>query len=150
MDFPHAYLLAIAALAVYMVGISLMTTQVSYPLYTSVPAGHFVAYHARYNRQIRPVIIAPGFPSFVACVVFAVVRPDAVPGWLGLGVALGGLIALGATVAAAVPSHLRLQRDGFQRPAYHRLRTADAIRTAACMLSAIGLVISVVTAFTPR
>ena len=58
-----AYLLALTVLAVYMVGVSLMTSQVSYPLYAAVPSGSFVEYHRRYNSRIPLVIIVPGFVS---------------------------------------------------------------------------------------
>jgi len=127
-----------------------MTTQVSYPLYSSVPAGAFVAYHARYSRRIQPVIIAPGFPTFLACVAFPFVRPDGVPGWTAALVAIGGLVALAATIALAIPSHLRLQREGFGLRAYRRLRAADGIRTLGCVLSAVLLVWSVFGIFGPR
>jgi hypothetical protein len=149
MDFSHTYLLVLTAFAIYMVGISLMTTQVSYPLYASVPRAAFVAYHARYQRRIPPVIIGPGFPTFLACAAFAFLRPAAVPGWLAGLTAAGGLIALAATVTAAVPSHLRLQRGGFDAGTYRTLRIADVIRTAACALSAGALIAGVLAAFEP-
>jgi hypothetical protein len=149
MDFAHAYLLAITALALYVVGISLMTTQVSYPLYASVPGSAFVAYHARYQRRILPVIIGPAFPSFAGCVAFLFLRPDSAPAGLAALAAAGGLTALAATFAGAIPAHLRLQRSGFAARPYRRLRLADAVRTAACVLSAAALAGCVVTAFTP-
>jgi hypothetical protein len=149
MDFSHTYLLVVTALAIYMVGISLMTTQVSYPLYASVPRPAFVDYHARYQRRIQPVIIGPGFPTFLACVAFAFLRPAAAPGWLAVLVAAGGLIALAVTVGAAIPSHLRLQRGGFDAGPYRTLRIADAVRTSACALSAGALIACVLAAFDP-
>lgn len=149
MDFAHTYLLVLTALAIYMVGISLMTTQVSYPLYASVPPPDFVAYHARYQRRIPPVIIGPGMTSFLACVAFAFLRPPAAPGWLAGLAAAGGLIALAATFTAAIPSHLRLQRIGFAAGPYRTLRIADAVRTGACALSAGALVACVLITFEP-
>ncbi len=134
------YLLALTVLAVYMVGVSLLTSQVSYPLYAAVPAGSFVEYHRRYTGRIPLVIIAPGFASFVACAVLPLVGPPGVPGWAAALVALGGLTALVATVAAAIPSHRRLQREGFRSGVYRTLRRADLIRTAGCILSAAVLV----------
>ncbi|MEV6491963.1 hypothetical protein AB0M20_25605 [Actinoplanes sp. NPDC051633] len=150
MDPSHVYLLVVTGLAVYVVGISLMTTQVSYPLYASVPADAFVAYHARYSRRIQPIIIAPGFPTFLACVVFPFVRPGSVSVWAGALVAAGGVVALGATLSTAIPAHVRLQRDGFTPAHYRRLRTADVIRTGACVLSAAVLIACFPDAFTPR
>jgi hypothetical protein len=135
------YLLALTVLAVYMVGVSLMTSQVSYPLYAAVPAGSFVDYHRRYSGRIPPVVVAPGFVCFLACASLPLVGPPGVPGWATALVALGGLTALVATVAAAIPSHRRLQRDGFQSAAYRTLRRADLIRTAGCVLSAAVLVV---------
>jgi hypothetical protein len=148
--FADLYLFVLMLLALYVVGISLMTTQVSYPLYAAVPGAAFVQYHQRYNRRIPPVIIAPGFVMFLSCMVFPLVRPEPVPIGVGLLVALGGLIALGATVTAAIPSHLRLQRDGFDRRPYRTLRTADLIRTLGCLLSAALLVWSVLQVYQPR
>ena len=149
MDFAHTYLLVLTALAIYMVGISLMTTQVSYPLYAAVPRAAFVDYHARYQRRIPPVIIGPGLPTFLACVGFAFLRPAAAPAGLAVLVAAGGLTSLAATVTAAVPSHLRLQRDGFAAGPYRTLRIADGIRTGACAISAGALIACVLAAFEP-
>jgi uncharacterized SAM-binding protein YcdF (DUF218 family) len=148
-----AYLLALTVLAVYMTGVSLMTSQVTYPLYAAVPAGSFVEYHRRYNTRIPLVIVAPGFLCFLACAtlpaVGALADPDTgadrVPRWAAVLVAAGGLTALVATAGAAIPSHLRLQRHGFQPGAYRTLRRADLIRTAGCLLSA-----GVLVAFLPR
>jgi hypothetical protein len=147
--FSYVFLVVLTGFAVYLVGVSLMTTQVSYPLYASVPAGAFVAYHARYNRRIQPVIIAPGFPTFLACAVFPFVRPDGITGWAALLVAAGGVTALITTLGGAIPAHLSLQRDGFTPAAYRRLRTADAIRTLGCVLSAAVLIGCLLATFTP-
>jgi hypothetical protein len=149
-DQAHAYLVVLTGLAVYFVGVSLMTTQVSYPLYASVPREAFVEYHARYNRRIRAVIIVPGFPTFLAWTVFPFVRPDTAPGWAGVLVAAGGITTLATTFGGAIPAHVRLQRDGFTPSAYRRLRTADAIRTAGCVLSAAALIGCTLVVFTPR
>jgi hypothetical protein len=137
-------------MAMYTVGVSALTTRVSYPLYAAVPAPAFVAYHRRYNRQILPVIIVPAAICFLGCLSLPFLRPAAVPVWVALLIAAGGLIALLATVTAAVPAHLCLQRDGFATDAYVRLRFADRIRTAACVGSAALLVWSMVLAFVPR
>jgi hypothetical protein len=150
MTFAHAYLLTLTALAMYIVGVSALTTRVTYPLYAEVPASAFVAYHRRYSRQIPPVIIVPAFLCFVGCVALPLNRPAAVPIWIALAVAGGGLTALLATVTAAVPSHRRLQAGGFATEVYRRLRAADRIRTAACVCSAALLAWSVVLAFAPR
>jgi ABC-type proline/glycine betaine transport system permease subunit len=150
MDFAHVYLLTLTILGVYMAALSLMTTQVSYPLYTAVPAEAFIGYHERYNRRIAPVIVAPGLPTFAACVAFAPLRPDTVPPWLALLVALGGATALLATALAAIPSHLRLRREGLTPRPYRTLRTADAARTLGCVLSAGALIAALLTSFTPR
>ena len=150
MNVEHAYLLTLAALAMYIVGISALTTRVTYPLYAAVPAPAFAAYHQRYTRQIPPVIIVPAFLCFLGCLGLPLARPAAVPVWVGLLIAAGGFTALLATVTAAVPSHRRLQRDGFDAAAYRRLRVADGIRTAACVCNATLLGWSVVLAFAPR
>jgi hypothetical protein len=150
MTVPHVYLLALTALAMYVAGVSALTTRVSYPLYAAVPAEAFVAYHQRYNRQILPVIVVPGFVCFLGCLAFPLVRPGAVPVWLALPIAAGGLTALLATGTAAIPSHLRLQHDGFAAGPYRRLRAADRIRTAACLGSAALLGWGLVLAFIPR
>ena len=150
MEFAHAYLLALTALALYVAGVSVLTTRVSYPLYAAVPADAFVAYHRRYGRQIPPVVVAPAFAAFLGCLVLPLNRPSAVPIGVALAVAAGGLAGLLATVTVAVPSHVRLQRDGFTGEAYRRLRSADRLRTAACLLSAVLLAWSVVLAFEPR
>jgi hypothetical protein len=150
MGFADLYLFVLTLLALYVVGISLMTTQVSYPLYAAVPSAAFVHYHQRYNRRIPPVIIAPGFVMFLGCMAFPFIRPEPVSTAIGVVVALGGFVALGATVTAAIPSHMRLQRDGFDRRIYRTLRTADLVRTLGCVLSATLLVWSVLQVYQPR
>ena len=97
MDFAHAYLFGLTVLALYALGVALMTTQVSYPLYTSVPTEAFVAYHHRYNRRIPLVVVVPAFVMFVACAALPFLRPDAVPGWIAGCIAAGGLAGLLAT-----------------------------------------------------
>jgi hypothetical protein len=124
-------------------GVALMTTQVSSALYTSVPTEAFVAYHHRYNSRIPLVVVVPAFVMFVACAALPFLRPDAVPGWIAACIAAGGL-------AAAIPSHLRLQRDGFDHGTYRKLRLADLTRSIGCTLSAGLLVWSLLLTFTPR
>jgi hypothetical protein len=150
MTFASGYLLLLTALTMYTVGVSALTTRVSYPLYAAVPAPAFVAYNRRYSRQIVPVVIVPAFVCFLGCLGLPLARPTAVPAWVALVIAAGGLTALLATVTAAIPSHLRLQRDGFSGDAYGRLRFADRIRTAACVCSAGLLLWSVALTFVPR
>ena len=150
MSFAHACLLALTALAWYVAGVSVLTTRVSYPLYTTVPPGAFVAYHRHYGRQIPPVVVAPAFVAFLGCLVLPLTRPPAVPSGIALAVAAGGLVAVLATVGVAIPSHVRLQRDGFTGDAYDRLRAADRVRTTACLLDAVLLGWSVLLAFGPR
>ncbi len=150
MEFPHLYLLALTALVLYVAGVSAMTTGVSYPLYAAVPADTFVAYHQQYNRRIPGVIVVPAFVAYLGCMALPLTVPDAVPAGAAVLIAFAGLTALLATVTAAIPSHVRLQRHGFSAAAYRRLRAADAVRTAACFLAAAGLAWSVVLAFTPR
>jgi hypothetical protein len=145
MPFAEAYLFAVAVLAVYMLGVSLMTTQVSYPLYAAVPAEAFVRYHERYNSRIPAVIIAPGFLYFLACAAMPVLGPDGLPGWAAAAIAAGGLTGLVATVTAAIPSHLRLRRGGFDRRVYRTLRRADVVRTVGCVVSSAVLVWAVAT-----
>ncbi|WP_433729949.1 hypothetical protein ACQP2Y_18775 [Actinoplanes sp. CA-051413] len=53
-------------------------------------------------------------------------------------------------MAAAVPSHPQLQRDGFADRPYRRLRVADRTRTTACGGSAALLVWCVALAFAAR
>jgi hypothetical protein len=82
-------------------------------------------------------------------VAFVFLRPASAPAWLAALVAAGGLVSLIATLTAAIPSHLRLQRDGFAAGPYRTLRVADGIRTAACLVSAGALAACVVSAFSP-
>ncbi|MBU2669119.1 hypothetical protein KOI35_36960 [Actinoplanes bogorensis] len=140
MEFSHVYLTGLTVLTIYLAGVSAMTTAVSYPLYTAVPAGSFVDYHRRYNRRIPFVIVAPAFLGFLGCAAFPLVRPGEVPAAATALIAATGLIALLATVTVAIPSHLRLQRDGFSHATYRRLRSADAVRTAACFTGAATLI----------
>jgi hypothetical protein len=141
-----ALLFALTVLAVYMVGVSLMTTQVSYPLFAAVGADAFVGYHRRYNGRIPLVVVVPGFVSFLACAAFPLLAPDGVPGWAAGAVAAGGVTALLATVTTAIPAHLALQRVGFDPRTYRRLVTADRVRTLGCAVSAATLVWSSVPA----
>jgi len=145
----HTFLAALTALGLYALGIGWMTQQVSYPLFSHVPEGQFVAYHRNYSRRIPIVIIVPGFTYFLASMAFVALRPDPVPLWLAAVVGLGGLASLVATVGFAIPCHQRLQREGSSPTVLRRLRNADRVRAYGATINAVLLLWAVTLAFQP-
>lgn len=130
-DWRHANLLALSALSAYCTGIGWQAQQVSYPLFRSVGAQDFLAYHQDYNHAIIWVVIVPGFATFAASIAFWWTRPPAI-GRIGAGLVAGtGLISVLSTVAWAIPMHDRLDRIGQDAATIDSLLGANLVRSLA-------------------
>lgn len=139
-DWRHANLLALTALTAYCTGIGWQAQQVSYPLYRSVGAQDFLAYHQAYDHAIVWVVIVPGFASFLASIAFWWTRPPAI-GRIGAGLVAGtGLTSLVATVAWAIPMHDRLDRIGQDAATIDSLLGANLLRSLALTVGTGALV----------
>lgn len=143
-------LVAVTAVSAYSAAICWQCQLVSYPLFVQVSADDFPAYHQQYSRSIRGVVILPGFVSFLACAAFGSTKPVGISRHSSILVSAGGVVALVATVAAAIPMHRRLAEIGQSTATIEHLMTANLVRTIA-MTAATGLLISLTYARTqPR
>jgi hypothetical protein len=132
-------LVALAGLHAYSAAIGWQAQLVSYPLYRSVGADDFLAYHAAYNDSIPAVVIAPGFLTFLGAMAFVWTRPVDVPkreAWLVGG---AGLVSLLSTVLWAIPRHADLDRPGQDADTIDSLLQANSLRSAALTVGALVL-----------
>jgi hypothetical protein len=134
------YLAGLTALAAYGTGVGWQAQQVSYPLYRSVAAEEFLAYHHDYNAVIPWVVIVPGFAGFLGAVAFWWTRPAYVPRPAAAVVSAAGLTSLLATVAWAIPMHNRLDAIGQDAATIDSLLDANLLRSAALTLTTLTLV----------
>jgi len=134
------HLAGLAALTAYSTGVSWQAQQVSYPLYRSVAAEDFLAYHQDYNAAIPWVVIVPGFVGFLAGVAFWWTRPADVPRPAAAVVSAAGLTSLLATVAWAIPMHSRLDEIGQDDATIDSLLDANLLRSAALTVATLTLV----------
>ncbi|MGD9752734.1 MAG: hypothetical protein AB7W59_17235 [Acidimicrobiia bacterium] len=133
------YLTGLTGLAAYSTGLGWQAQAVSYPLYRSVTPDNFAAYHLDYNGAIPLPVIVPGFATFLAAVAFWWTRPAEVTRRKAAIVSGVGLVALGTTVAWAIPMHNRLDRIGQSAATIDSLLRANLVRSLALTAATIVL-----------
>ena len=132
-------LVGLTALTAYSAGIGWQAQLVSYPLFRSVAASDFAAYHAQYNDSIPVVVILPGFASFLAGAAFYWTRPHGVPRRVALLVGVAGLTSLLSTVLWAIPMHDRLDQAGQSAVTIDSLLQANLLRSLALTAGTMAL-----------
>ena len=133
------YLVGLLALTGYSTGVGWQAQAVSYPLFGTVPAEDFAAYHLQYNALIPLPVIVPGFLAFLAGIAFLWTRPPEVPRPAAAVVAATGLTSLLATVLWAIPMHDRLDRIGQDAATLDSLLQANLLRSAALTVGTVAL-----------
>ena len=133
------YLVGLAALTGYSTGVGWQAQAVSYPLFKTVPADSFAAYHLQYNAFIPLPVIVPGFLTFLAGIAFLWTRPPEVPRPAAAVVAATGLTSLLATVLWAIPMHDRLDRIGPDAATLDSLLQANLLRSVALTVGTVAL-----------
>lgn len=123
------YRVGLFTLSAYSTGIAWQAQLVSYPLYRSVGAADFPAYHLDYNAAIPLVVIVPGFVTFLASMAYWWTRPADESRAVAGTVAVTGLAALVSTVAWAIPKHDELDRVGQSLPVIDSLLQANLLRS---------------------
>jgi hypothetical protein len=117
-------------------------TQVStYPLFAALPDGVFTPYHIAYERRLIWSIYAPYAVVIALGIALNMVRPDGI-GWQAPAAMLALNLAIAPiSILLAVPSHIRLSRQGHPDAAGIRLLLrANALRLmASALASAIGV-----------
>ncbi|GAB3464416.1 hypothetical protein AB1207_13845 [Kineococcus endophyticus] len=130
-DAATALLAATAAHAAF----SAVVTAVAYPALVATEADRWAAVHAAHTRRITPVVAAV-YGALLASWAWALAT---LPVGAGLVVAaVGTVLALGTTAAAAAPTHARLGREGPRPELLRRLLRADVVRTAGAVLALAG------------
>jgi hypothetical protein len=133
------YLVGLTALTGYSTGVAWQAQAVSYPLFGTVSAEDFAAYHLQYNALIPLPVIVPGFLTFLAGIAFFWARPPEVPRPAAAVVAATGLTSLLATVLWAIPMHDRLDRIGQDAATLDSLLQANLLRSVALTAGAVAL-----------
>lgn len=122
--------LVVGALAtLFMVGVVWFCQIVHYPLFASVGADGFVAYHARHSVRVTWLIAVPWLVEVASSAILVVERPADVPAWLAV---LGATLAAATVVVTALvqgPAHTGLAR-GYDEDRIRSLVRGNAPRTA--------------------
>lgn len=126
-------------LTAWSAGIGWQAHAVSYPFFRTVPADHFLDYHAQYNAAIPVVVIAPGFAAFLLATVYPWLRPAAVPRSAAVVVSGAGVVALLSTVLFAIPRHNELDRIGQDAQVVGELMQANLVRSVAASVAVLAL-----------
>lgn len=113
-----------------MIGVIWVVQLVHYPLFASVGANEFVAYHREHVRLIT-FIVAPAMLIELGSAVYLLANPiSPIPRWaILLGLVMIGVAWL-TTALASVPMHDQLSA-GFVDLAYQKLVFTNWIRTFA-------------------
>lgn len=123
----------------YATGVGWQAQAVSYPFFRTVPADHFLAYHAQYNAAIPLVVIAPGFAAFLAGIAFPWLRPAGVSRTAAVVVSAAGAVSLLSTVLFAIPRHDELDRIGQDAQVVGELLQANLVRSLALTVGTLAL-----------
>lgn len=133
------YRVALFGLSAYSTGIAWQAQLVSYPLYRSVGAADFAAYHLDYNAAIPFVVIVPGFVTFLAAMGYWWTGPRDESRAVAGTVAVSGLAALSATLAWAIPRHDELDRVGQSMAVIDSLLQANLLRSLVLTAGTVAL-----------
>ncbi|MFN7979297.1 MAG: hypothetical protein U0P30_14265 [Vicinamibacterales bacterium] len=134
MDAPAALLVVHAACTWAMTGLIWFVQVVHYPLFATVGADAFPAYHAAHTRLTTLVVAPLMVVEAIAAVWIAVARADD-PGIVWSGLALVGVVWL-ATFGLSVPRHDALMRGGYDVSVIAGLVATNWVRTVAWTLRA--------------
>lgn len=135
MDGSVLFLLAWSALCFWVLGQIWFAQIVVYPLFAHVDEASYIGYHSFYSRRIPPVVIVPGFASFVLPFALPFVGP-AVPAWMSTTLVVSGVAGFLVTVLLAIPRHDRLQTSGKDAATIEGLVRHNWLRTASVTVQA--------------
>lgn len=119
---------------------------VVYPLFAQVGRADYIDYHRFYTGRIPPVVIVPGFLSFLVPIPLALFGP-AVPVWMSVANIATGICGLLITVLLAIPRHGRLERGGKNERTIAELVAVNWPRTASITLQSAVTVMMLSHAF---
>lgn len=117
-----------------LMGLIWVVQVVAYPLYASVPASGFVAYHAVWSTRIT-LVVGPLMLAELALGLLWVGQGGRGLAWAALGCTA---LAWAVTAGLSVPAHEVLS-GGFSEEAWRRLVGTNWLRTAA-WTARVGLV----------
>ena len=124
----RALLVCHAAATWSLVGLAWTILVVQYPLFASVDAASFPAFHTAHSARITLVVL-PAMLAELACAAWLVARPiegvERIAAWAGL--AMVGVV-WAVTAFWSVPMHEQLSR-GFSSEAHRSLLWSHAVRT---------------------
>ncbi len=130
--------LIVGTLGAFMsVGIAWSVLRVEYPTFLLVTSAvDFLPIHQLQESRIREVIPI-WFLNVVATPVICWFAPADQRAWAGTAM-LGLVVALAWTIGVQIPTHLVLDRDGFDRNSLMRLVRNEWVRFLAIIVQALG------------
>jgi hypothetical protein len=130
--------LTVGTLGAFMgVGIAWSVLRVEYPTLLMVTsATDFLPMHKLQESRIREVIPI-SFLSLVATSAICWLAPTDQRVWAGTAM-LGWIVTLAWTIGAQIPTHKRLDRDGYDRMLLMRLVCNEWVRFLAVVVQALG------------
>ena len=132
-------LLVTLAFTLYMTGMIWSMHVFEYPLFASVGAEEFAAYHAAHNRRLPFFVILPSFLALASAIGLVWVHPAGMPGWLLVLVVALDLAVIVSTIVWQAPLHARLDREGYAAEVIGTLIRSNWIRTILWTLNALLL-----------
>jgi hypothetical protein len=126
-------------LTLYMSGMIWSMQVLEYPLFALVGPKEFPAYHRRHNRALPIFVILPSLAALVSAIVLIFTRPERLPLWSTIVVAVIDLLVVVVTVAREAPLHARLDRDGYSETVIRQLVRGNWIRTILWTANALLL-----------
>jgi hypothetical protein len=111
MENSQLYLLLWSVLSFWVLGQIWLVQIVIYPLFARVGTAEYIGYHRFYTSRIPPVVILPGFASFLLPIALTFFGPD-VPAWMTAANIATGIVGLLVTVLLEIPRHRLLERGG--------------------------------------
>lgn len=112
MTAQEIYLLVVAGLTWYCTGASWMLQFVCYPTYALVGEKEFVPFHVDFGRRLLPTAVIPMSITNLLLIATLFFRPDTVPLWVTIGLAVCAAVVMGTTIVLEVPKHQKLDQEG--------------------------------------
>jgi hypothetical protein len=147
MTAEEIYLLVVAGLTWYCTGASWMLQFVCYPTYALVGEKEFVPFHVDFGKRLLPTAVIPMSLTNLLLIATLLFRPDTVPLWIAIGLAVCAGVVMGTTIVLEVPKHQKLDKDGKDDSLIAALVRDNLPRVACWTLASLLCVYALVLVF---
>lgn len=108
---------------------------VAYPTYRIVGREQFVPFHVDFGRRLIPVFVVPAVLACLSFFALIFARPPGAPLLDAIVAAVAGAIVLATTGAIEVPTHMALDRDGYDDAKIDSLIRWNLVRALAWLVA---------------